>query len=168
MARISVILIWVLIRSQIMKVAMGSDHAGFELKEKIKKYLRNHGIEVIDFGTNSTESTDYPDYALKVSNEVSSGHFERGILVCWTGNGMAIASNKVKGIRAGLCLNERMAELTRQHNDANVLCLPSLFVNEEDSYKIVDKFLSTVFEGGRHMPRLRKIEIYEYKADGKA
>ena len=144
-----------------MNIAIGADHAGFELKEKIKDYLNTQGYNVADFGTDSSESTDFPDYAHKVASVVAGEEYERGILVCWTGNGMAITANKIKGIRAGLCLNERMAELTREHNDANILCLPSLFVSEEDSYKIVDRFLSSKFQGGRHTRRVAKIEKYE-------
>ncbi|MBD3170764.1 MAG: ribose 5-phosphate isomerase B [candidate division Zixibacteria bacterium] len=143
-----------------MKVAIGSDHAGYELKEKIKAHLEGK-FELTDFGTHSTDSTDYPDYANKVACGVASENFEKGILVCWTGNGMAMAANKIKGVRAGLCLNERMAELTRQHNDANVLCLPSLFVKPEDAIVIVDKFFDAEFEGGRHSRRVTKIEQME-------
>lgn len=148
-----------------MKIAVGSDHAGFELKESIKIHLISEGHGVTDFGTDSKESTDYPDYACKVAGGVARGDFDRGILVCWTGNGMAIAANKVKGVRAGVCLNEKMAQLTRGHNDANILCLPSLFVEKEDGLKIVRVFLTTEFEGGRHARRVDKILEYERRGE---
>jgi ribose 5-phosphate isomerase B len=146
-----------------MKIALGADHKGFELKEKIKKYLMNLGHQVTDFGTHSTESVDYPDFGFKVAESVAKGETDFGITICWTGNGMNIAANKVKGIRSALCLNEDMAKLARAHNNANVLALSSKFVSEEEAKKIVDVWLSTEFEGERHVTRLDKIKAYEKK-----
>lgn len=144
-----------------MKISMGADHKGFELKEKVKQYLTKLGHEVIDFGTDSTESVDYPDYGFKVAESVAKGDADFGITVCWTGNGMNIVANKVKGIRSALCLDEEMAMLARAHNDANVLALASNFVWEEMAKKILDVWLATEFEGDRHVRRLKKIEEYE-------
>ena len=140
-----------------MKVAIGADHKGFDYKEKIKAILQRLGVEVTDFGTNSHDSVDYPDYGLKVAHTVAEGHADYGITVCWTGNGMNIAANKVKGIRSGLALNPEMAVLTRQHNDANVLAIASKYVREDDLDLIVRAFLQTAFEGGRHVARVEKI-----------
>ncbi len=144
-----------------MKIALGADHKGFELKEKIKKYLTDLGHEITDFGTHSTESVDYPDFGFKVAESVANGQSDFGITVCWTGNGMNMVANKVKGIRSALCINEEMARLTRAHNNANVLALASKFVSEGQAKKIVDMWLSTEFEGGRHIPRLDRIKAYE-------
>ncbi|MEW5993818.1 MAG: ribose 5-phosphate isomerase B [Candidatus Zixiibacteriota bacterium] len=144
-----------------MKVAVGADHKGYEFKEKVKDLLRKLGHDVIDYGTDSTESVDYPDYGLKVARAVADNSAERGITVCWTGNGMNIAVNKVKGVRAGLALNSDMAYLTRLHNDANVLTLSSKFTPESELEAIISKFLETEFEGGRHVPRLKKIQAAE-------
>ena len=131
-----------------MKIALGADHGGFELKEKIKQHLsKKEGIEVIDFGTNSTESVDYPKYGHLVANSVVNKEVDFGILVCGTGIGISIAANKIKGIRAANCTNTTMAKLTRQHNDANILALD-----------IVDEFLAASFEGGRHQKRIDEIE----------
>ena len=127
------------------------------------RFLRNQGHEVTDVGTNSEEPTDYPDYGLQVARAVAEGKADRGITVCWTGNGMNIVANKVPGVRAGLCLNDDMAMLTRAHNDANVLSLASRYVSPEEAEKIVHVFLSTAFEGGRHEPRLAKIKAAEQK-----
>jgi ribose 5-phosphate isomerase B len=146
-----------------MKIALGADHRGYELKEKVKKYLMGLGHQVTDFGTNSTESVDYPDFGFKVAESVAKGDADFGITVCWTGNGMNIVANKVKGIRSALCLDEEMAMLARAHNDANVLALASNFVWEEMAKKILDVWLTTEFEGGRHVPRLDKIKAYEKK-----
>jgi ribose 5-phosphate isomerase B len=144
-----------------MKIALGADHRGFELKEKIKKYLVDLGHQVTDFGTDSTQSVDYPDFGFKVAESVAKGQSGFGITFCWTGNGMNMAANKVKGIRSALCTNEEMARLTRGHNDANVLALASKFVSEQQAKKIVGVWLATEFEGGRHIPRLEKIKDYE-------
>ena len=141
-----------------MRVSLGADHKGFELKDKIKKYLVELGHQVTDFGTNSAESVDYPDFGFKVAESVAKGEADFGITVCWTGNGMNIAANKVKGIRSALCLNEEMAMLARAHNNANVLALAAKFVPEELAGKILDAWLATDFEGGRHARRLEKIK----------
>jgi len=144
-----------------MKISIGCDHRGLELKEKIKEYLVGLSHEVTDFGTNSTESVDYPDFGFKVAESVAGGEADFGIVVCWTGNGMNIAANKVKGVRSALCLNEEMAMLARAHNDANVLSLASNFVCEDEAKKILDVWLTTDFEGGRHVRRLQKIKDHE-------
>ncbi len=144
-----------------MKIALGADHKGLGYKNIITAYLLDKGIEVTDFGAFSEESTDYPDYGLKAGQEVSSGKADFGILVCWTGNGMAIAANKVKGIRAGLALNVEMAELTRAHNDANMLVVSGKYTPAELLNEIVDKFLATAFDGGRHQRRVDKIKKHE-------
>jgi ribose 5-phosphate isomerase B len=144
-----------------MKIALGADHKGFPYKELIKSHLLEKGIPVTDFGTFSEESTDYSVYALKAACEVAAGKADRAILICWTGNGMAIAANKVKGIRAGLALSVEMAQLTRAHNDANILVLSGKYTPQDQVLDIVDTFLSTEFEGGRHERRLDKIRRYE-------
>jgi ribose 5-phosphate isomerase B len=144
-----------------MKIALGADHRGFELKEKVKRYLTELGHQVTDFGTDSTESVDYPDFGFKVAESVARGDADFGITVCWTGNGMNIVANKVKGIRSALCLDDEMAMLARAHNDANVLALASNFVWEEMAKKILDVWLTTEFEGGRHARRLEKIEKHD-------
>ncbi len=140
-----------------MRIHIASDHAGFELKEVIKKYL---GAEVIDLGTNSTGSVDYPDFAEKLARNLE----ERGILICGTGIGMSIVANKFLGVRAALCHNEFTAEMSRKHNDANVLVLGARVVNKDVALKIVDVWLSTNFEGGRHAARLEKLRKIEAAA----
>jgi ribose 5-phosphate isomerase B len=145
-----------------MKIAIGSDHAGFELKEKVKKYLTKKGFEIKDFGTYSRDSVDYPLFGFSVAERVAKKEFDFGILVCFTGNGMTIAANKVKGIRAALCLNPEMAKLARQHNDANILSLAAKY--SSDNFKeILENWLDSEFEGGRHKRRLDKIKKYEEK-----
>lgn len=140
-----------------MKLAIGSDHAGYALKEVIKTYLSNRGDEVQDFGTHSEESTDYPDYAHPTASAVESGDCDLGILICGSANGVCMTANKHEGIRAGLCWTAEIAELTRLHNNANVVCIPARFIPEETALKIVETFLSTEFEGGRHERRVNKI-----------
>ena len=144
-----------------MRIAVGSDHAGFPLKERIKIFLIEKGHEVIDFGTTSRNSTHYPLFAKEVSLAVQKGEAERGILVCGTGIGMAITANKFRGVRAALCLNEYMARMSRLHNDANVLCLGDRVLGEELALSIVEVWLETPFEGGRHAGRLELIEKIE-------
>ncbi len=144
-----------------MKIAIGSDHAGFENKEKLKKTLDELGVEYEDCGTNSIESVDYPVFAKKVAEKVASGEVEQGILVCGSGNGMQIAANKVRGIRAALAWNEETAKLARQHNDANILSLPARMVSDEEAAKIVKSFLNAEFEGGRHARRVEEISEME-------
>ncbi len=146
-----------------MKIALASDHAGLEHKEKIKAILIAMGHEVIDMGTNGKGSVDYPDFGLKAAHQVADGKAERGITVCWTGNGMNMAVNKIKGIRSGLALNQDMAYLTRFHNDANMLALSQKFTPESDLESILKTFFETPFEGGRHQRRIEKI----HEAEGK-
>ncbi len=145
-----------------IKIVIGADHRGFKIKEIIKKILKEKNFEVIDLGSFSEESTDYPDFAIKVGEEIKEGKAHFGILVCMTGIGMMIAANKVKGIRAALCRDEEDAYLARAHNNANVLALGSKnFKDEEEIRRIVFKFLETPFEGGRHEKRVKKIMKYE-------
>lgn len=139
-----------------MKLAIGSDHAGFEYKELLVKELVSK-YEVKDFGTHNKDSADYPDFAHPVSIAVENREYDLGILVCGSANGVAITANKHKGIRAAICWNEELASLARQHNDANILCLPARFIDYELSKKIVNKFITTAFEGGRHAARVNKI-----------
>lgn len=141
-----------------MKIALGADHGGYELKEKIKIHLNNKNIEVLDMGTNSLESVDYPKYGHLVAKSVISKEADFGILVCGTGIGISIAANKVKGIRAANCTNTTMAKLTRQHNDANILALGARIVGDVLALDIVDEFLNSSFEGGRHQKRIDCIE----------
>ncbi len=144
-----------------MKVAVGADHAGYQLKERVKQYLEKHGHTVLDMGTNSTESTDYPQYAFRVAEAVRDGVADRGVLVCDTGNGIAIAANKVEGIRAALVIDPRHAEMSRRHNDANVLVLGSAILPEAQDIPTLDAWFSAPFEGGRHARRLAQILDYE-------
>jgi ribose 5-phosphate isomerase B len=141
-----------------MKLAIGADHAGFSLKEKLKKYLQEQGHEVKDFGTNSEKSVDFPDFAHPVATAVEKKEVDFGLLLCGSGNGINMAANKHTGIRAALCWNAEIAKLARQHNDANILSLPARFIEEEEAKKCVDVFLSTFFEGGRHERRVKKID----------
>jgi len=143
-----------------MKVAIGSDHAGFLLKEKLKAYLQDKGFKVIDFGAYSEERADYPDFAHPVAKSVETKEVDFGLIMCGTGNGINMAANKHKGIRAALCWNPEIAALARQHNDANVLTLPARCITEEEAIKIVDAFFNTAFEGGRHTERVNKISIF--------
>ncbi|MFN3691389.1 MAG: ribose 5-phosphate isomerase B [Fervidobacterium sp.] len=144
-----------------MKIAIGSDHAAFELKEKIKEFLVNKGIEVVDCGTYSIESVDYPDYAKKVAEKVVSKECDLGILMCGTGIGMSIAANKIKGIRAALCTFPDMASYAIRHNNANILVLPGRLMGIELAKWTVEAFLNSTFEGGRHERRVKKIEELE-------
>lgn len=144
-----------------MTIAIGSDHAGYDLKEKVKTILQNLGQGVLDYGTHDRDSVDYPDYAFKVANAVVSGEVNRGVAVCKTGNGMTIATNKVKGIRATLCLSKEMAYYARFHNDSNLLTLSQKFTDANELEDILKTWLDTEFEGGRHIPRLEKIKKAE-------
>ena len=144
-----------------MKIAIAADHAGFVLKEWLRQALVQEGHEVADYGTHSEESCDYPDYARPVACEVSAGRAERGILVCSTGIGMAIAANKVVGVRAAPCHDPVTAEMSRRHNDANVLCLSADLLGEELIDRMVRIWLDTAFEGGRHARRVEKITRFE-------
>ncbi len=147
-------------------IAIGSDHGGFELKAEIKKHLDEQGIAYQDFGTDSTESCDYPVYAEAVARAVASGEMEKGILICGTGIGVSIAANKVKGIRAALCGDCYSAEFTRLHNDANILTMGARVTGSGLACKIVDTFLTTEFTGGRHARRIALIaDIEERERD---
>ena len=145
-----------------MKIAIGADHAGYELKNEIIKYLKEEGYDIIDYGTNSKESVDYPDFAKAVSYAVRDNLCQFGILVCYTGIGMSIASNKVNGIRAALVNSVENATLTREHNNANVLCLSSKDTNVNLAKEIVRTFLTTAFTYGRHERRVNKIMELEH------
>lgn len=140
-----------------MKIAIGGDHAGFAYKEAIKKMLEAQGKEVKDFGPFSDASVDYPDFAHPVANAVEQHEADFGILICGSGNGVAITANKHQGIRAALCWTQELGALARQHNNANVLCLPARFIDLGLAETITDTFLSTDFEGGRHQNRVNKI-----------
>jgi ribose 5-phosphate isomerase B len=140
-----------------MRVALGADHAGVALKDDLRRWLDERGVACTDFGTHSGESVDYPDYAVAVARAVSTGEFDRGILVCGSGIGMAIAANKVPGIRAAAIPDARSAALSREHNDANVLALGERLTSPDDARAIVEAFLATPFAGGRHQRRLDKI-----------
>ena len=140
-----------------MRIALGADHAGVSLKDHVQKRLEDRGIETVDFGTNSTTSVDYPDYAQRVAEGVASGAFTFGILVCGTGIGMAIAANKVHGVRAAPVVSEMAARLSREHNNANVLALGARLTTPEVADAIVDLFIDTPFAGGRHQRRIDKI-----------
>ncbi len=142
-------------------IALGCDHGGFALKEAVKKHLEEKGIEVKDFGCYSTDSVDYAVHAAKVAHCVADGEAEYGILVCSTGIGISIAANKVKGIRAALCCDTHAAEMTRRHNNANILCMGGLVIDEKTGLDIVDTFLSFDFEGGRHQRRVDQISAIE-------
>jgi len=138
-------------------IAIGCDHAGFQYKEKIKQMLTQKGWQFVDKGTYSEDSTDYPDYAHPVAEMVESGKGASGILICGSGNGVCMTANKHKNIRAALCWNEELAVLARQHNNANVICIPSRFVSLDLAEKMVQLFLKTNFDGGRHERRVEKI-----------
>jgi len=142
------------------RISLGSDHAGFELKEQIKYYLNtitDHKLEINDWGCYSEDRVDYPDFAHKVAEQVSGGKADLGILVCGSGNGISMAANKWEGIRCALCWNSEIANMARLHNDANILSLPGRYISLEEAIKCVDEFLNTDFEGGRHSERIQKI-----------
>ena len=144
-----------------MVVALACDHGGFELKEAVKKHLTEKGYVCKDFGAYSTDSVDYAPIAAKAARAVASGEAERGVFCCSTGIGISIAANKVKGIRAALCTNAYCAEMTRRHNNANVLCMGGKVVDKETALQLVDIFFSTPFEGGRHERRIGRIAMIE-------
>jgi ribose 5-phosphate isomerase B len=151
-----------------MKVAIGCDHAGVELKDKVKNLLTKLGHSVLDFGTQTTDSVDYPDFAREVAFAVAEGRADRGIVICWTGNGTNITANKVRGIRSGLAINRDMAYYTRLHNDANVISMGQKYVSDDVYEDIVTTFLETEFEGGRHKRRVDKICSLENEHSGSA
>ena len=142
----------------ILDIAIGSDHAGFLTKEFVKRTLVEKGYIVRDFGTYSEESMDYPDSAHPLSKAVQDGYYHYGILICGSANGMAIVANKYKGIRAAICWNDQVTELARKHNNANIIALPARFISEEEAAKLSMLFITTNFEGGRHVRRVEKIE----------
>ena len=141
-----------------MKLVVGSDHAAYELKEAIKEKLISEGHEVIDVGCDSTESVDYPKYGHAVGRAVASGEAERGIAVCGSGIGISIACNKVPGIRAALCTSVEMAEMCRRHNNANVVCMGARMIPQELAFDIIDTWMTTDFEAGKHLRRINEIE----------
>lgn len=143
------------------KIAIGSDHAGFEAKEKAKSELAALGVEVVDKGAYNLDSVDYPDFGAAVARAVASGEVERGVLVCGSGIGVSIAANKIPGARAALCWNEETARLAREHNDANVLCFGSRFIEPEQAARMVRIFLETDFAGGRHTQRVEKLSALD-------
>jgi|SRR5579862_2054827 len=147
-----------------MRVALGADHAGVALKDDVKRMLDGRGVPYTDFGTHSTESVDYPDFAAKVADAVAGGAFDRGILVCGSGIGMAIAANKVHGIRAAPVVDEESARLMREHNDANVLALGARVTPAGMARILVNAFLDTPFAGGRHERRIQKITAMDDQA----
>ena len=140
-----------------MKLAIGGDHAGFEYKQTLKKVLEASHHEVQDFGTHGPDSVDYPDFAHPVADAVESKKADLGILICGSANGVAMTANKHQGIRAAICWNKELAQLARQHNDANIICIPARFVSVELAEEMIKAFLSTSFEGGRHGKRVDKI-----------
>lgn len=139
------------------KIAMAADHAGYEKKELLKKYLTEKGFEIIDFGTNSSDSVDYPDFAHPLANCIENGEATLGISLCGSGNGITMTVNKHQSIRAALCWNVEIAELAVQHNNANICSLPARYISENDAIAIVEAFLASNFEGGRHQRRIDKI-----------
>ena len=141
-----------------MRIALASDHAGFEYKEKIKEHLTRAGHEVRDFGTGSNQSVDYPDFIRPAARVVATGECERGIVLGGSGNGESMAANRFRGVRCALCWNVESARMARQHNDANMISLGQRMIPLETALAIVDTWLSTPFEGGRHLPRLRKLD----------
>ena len=143
------------------RIALGADHAGYEEKEKIKRTLDELGVQYEDMGTTSTDSVDYPDFAKLVGDAVAKGEFEQGLLVCGSGTGMAIAANKIKGVRAAVAWSPDIARLAREHNDANVLSLPARFMSDEEAKKVLKAWFDAKFEGGRHERRVEKIEQLE-------
>ncbi len=144
-----------------MKIAIACDHGGYALKEAVKAHLTEKGYEAVDFGTNSTESCDYPDFAAAAAKAVAAGECEKGIVICTTGIGVSIVANKVKGIRCALCSDPLSAEMTRRHNDTNMLAMGAGIIGQNLAMDIVDIWLATEFEGGRHQRRVDKIMALE-------
>lgn len=138
-------------------IPMACDHAGYELKEQVKRYLSDKGYEVKDFGTYSSDSCDYPDFVHKAACAVNNGIYQRGIVICGSGNGAQMTANKYPNVRCALCWMPEIAQLARQHNDANMLAMPARFIDETTARQIVDIFMTTAFEGGRHQRRVSKI-----------
>ena len=141
------------------KICIASDHAGYQLKEKVKDYLTKKNVPIIDLGPQSETSVDYPDYAKKFSKRIILKKSDAGILVCGSGTGMSITANKFRGIRAAQCYNKKSTILSRQHNNANIICIGSRMMKNKDAYDLINYFLKTKFEGGRHLKRVNKINI---------
>jgi ribose 5-phosphate isomerase B len=141
------------------KIGICSDHAGVELKAKVKEFLLGKGLESVDFGTHTTDSCDYPDFAHKLGEAIDAGDLERGISICGSANGISMTMNKHPKVRAAICWEVEIAKLARSHNDANVCSLPARFVSEELALGVLDAFLTTEFEGGRHQTRVDKIPL---------
>lgn len=144
-------------------IGLASDHAGYPLKQAVKAYLAEKGIEYKDYGTHSTESCDYPDYGHALARGLENGECDKGIAICGSGEGIAMTLNKHQSIRAALCWMPEIAHMARQHNDANVLVMAGRYTPEDEARKIMDEFLSTPFEGGRHLKRIEKIPVPEAK-----
>lgn len=142
-----------------MKIAIGNDHAGTQYKLAVSTYLESRGIEVTNYGTNSEESVDYPDFVHPVANDVESKAVDLGIIICGSGNGASMTANKHQGIRAALCWSVEIAKLAKQHNNANILSIPARFVSQQQAIDMVQAFLDTPFEGGRHQTRIDKIPV---------
>lgn len=142
-----------------MKIAIGNDHAGTAYKFEIKEVLESEGIEVINYGTNEENSVDYPDFVHPVAKDVNNEEVSLGILICGSGNGVCMTANKYKNVRAGLCWTKEITELTRQHNNANILCIPARFTSLPQAVEMVKTFINTPFEGGRHQNRVDKIPM---------
>lgn len=142
-----------------MTVSIGNDHAGPEYKSAIVKHLEDKGFSITNYGTDTTESADYPDFVHPVASDVDAGKVDFGILICGTANGVAMTANKYQKVRAGVCWNSEITHLTRQHNDANIICIPARFTSIPQAIKMVDVFINTEFEGGRHKRRIDKIPL---------
>ena len=142
-----------------MKIAIGNDHAGTEYKNTIVAYLESKGIEVTNYGTNNEDSVDYPDFVHPVASDVEEGNVDRGIIICGSGNGASMTANKHQGVRCALCWTGEITKLAREHNNANILSIPARFVSQTQAVDMVDIFLSTKFEGGRHQNRVEKIPV---------
>lgn len=142
-----------------MKIAIGNDHAGYEMKLVLLKWLEENGYEIKNFGTDSSESVDYPDYVHPLASAVENGEFDLGVLVCGSGQGVSFTANKHQGIRAALCWQPEIAKLAREHNNANIVCMPGRFLSPEEGIEILKTFLSTDFEGGRHQNRIDKVPV---------
>jgi ribose 5-phosphate isomerase B len=149
-----------------MKIVIGSDHRGVEIKRRLTELIRSMGNDVLDIGTDGAESVDYPDYAYEVAKRVGKGDMERGLLICGTGIGMSMAANKVRGVRAAACQDVLTAEMSRRHNDANVLCLSADLLGEDQMMQMIRIWLETPFEGGRHARRVEKITKIESEQCG--
>ena len=142
-----------------MKIAIGNDHAGTDYKNTIVKHLEEQGYEITNFGTNTNDSVDYPDFVHPVAKDVNNNQVDFGILICGSANGVAMTANKYQKVRAGVCWTSEITELTRQHNNANIICIPARFTSIPQAIKMVDVFLNTDFEGGRHQNRVDKIPL---------